>query len=174
VTEELDIPDPSDRTMQRLEAVAIFDEWVPQWREMVGPVQRDGWELGWLDLATPPAGALLADFADGEDSMEATALPWRDKGDYVLLRPEARDVWTRVLPAFPATYTVEALVLTAPADSDQGVRRWRVLTADEQPVSVTERDGSNPRPWLLRENCIYHVSHDIEGGWEVWARGEAA
>ncbi|WP_221457320.1 hypothetical protein [Saccharothrix tamanrassetensis] len=71
----------------------------------------------------------------------------------------------RALPTWPASYTVEAFVLTTPVDTDNGVRRWQVHTADERPVALTDRDGTNPRAWLLRENCFHDISHDdVEGG----------
>lgn len=44
------------------------------------------------------------------------------------------------------------------------------LTADEQSVMFTDYDGGNPRPWLLWENCVCDITHDIEGGGAVWAR----
>lgn len=48
-----------------------------------------------------------------------------------------------------------------------------MLTADEQPVMFNNADSTNPRPWLLRENCVYDITHDIEGGWEVCAHDDA-
>lgn len=73
--------------MWRLEAVEAFDEWFPQWRSVIGGSSRDGWAVGWLDLTTPLAGVLLADFADDEDSKEAEALSWQENQTYFLLRP---------------------------------------------------------------------------------------
>lgn len=45
-----------------------------------------------------------------------------------------------------------------------------MLTADERPVLLTDTDGGNPRPWLLREGVVYDIAHDTEGGWEIWGR----
>jgi hypothetical protein len=160
-----DAPDPSDRTMWRLEALEAFDEWLPQWRSMVGQPSRNGWQLGWLDPTTPPAGALLAKFADAAQSTEATALPWREPGPYYLLRPpEISNVWTRVLPRYPATYTVEAVGLTSPAEPDRDIRRWNVLTAQERPVTLTDADSAHPRAWLLREDLVYDIGSSQDTG----------
>jgi hypothetical protein len=82
-----DSPDPSDRTIQRLEAVEAFDEWFPRWRSIVGESQRNGWALGWLDPATPLAGGLLAEPADADGQQEVEPLPMQPEQIYYLLRP---------------------------------------------------------------------------------------
>jgi hypothetical protein len=75
-----------------------------------------------------PAGVLLAEFTDDEERRDAHPLPWQDNQTYFLRRPpEAPEVWTRVLPRHPVSDDVEAIVLTAAADPDAGVRRWSVL-----------------------------------------------
>jgi hypothetical protein len=76
-----DHADHADRTMRRLELVQPFDEWFPQWRTMVGESRREGWPIGWLDPSTSVAGAPLEDYSEGETSIEATALPWREQRD---------------------------------------------------------------------------------------------
>jgi hypothetical protein len=69
---------------------------------------------------------LLADFTDDEECRDARPLPWQDNQTYFLRRPpEAPEVWTRVLPRHPVTDDVEAIVLTAAADPDAGVRLER-------------------------------------------------
>lgn len=56
-----------------------------------------------LDLSTAPAGAVLDEFAEDKRAKEATALLWRVQQHYFLLRPpEAREVWTRMLPRYLA------------------------------------------------------------------------
>lgn len=173
-----DKPDPSDRTMRRLEMVEAFDEFFPRWRSVLasGSTQCEGWPLGRLDVDTGPAGVLVAEAADADAHPEDAALPWREDRIYCLLRRrEAREHWARVLPRYPLAYAVEAIVLTTPAQADHdGVRRWQALTVDERPVMLTDSDGANPRPWLLRDNRVYDVNHDIEHGWQVWVRQESA
>lgn len=166
---DLDAPDPSDRTIQRLELVEAFGEFFPRW--------RDGWPVGWLDLGAGPAGALLAEAIGAGGRQEATALPWREDWVYRLVRPrEVRECWVRVLPrrplARPVDYAVEAMVLTVPVEADEGVRCWQVLTEAGRPVMLTDAGGGAPRPWLLRGDCVYDLDHDIEHGWRVWARDE--
>ena len=58
-----DKPEPNDWTARRLKAVEAFGQWLPGWRGVLGElgeVRRDGWHVGWLDPATPPAEARLA------------------------------------------------------------------------------------------------------------------
>lgn len=172
---DLDVPDPSDRTMQLLEMVEALDEFFPRSILANASTGRDGWPLGWLDLGTGPAGALTeAAHADAEH--QAVTLPWREDRIYCLLRPrQARERWARVLPRYPLSYAVEAIVLTASVQAGHGcLRRWQVLTVDERPVMLTDPGGANPRPWLLQENCVYDLDHDIDYGWRVWAREESA
>lgn len=140
---------------------------------MIGEKERDGWRLGWLGLGPGLAGVLLAEAADGRQ--EAVALPWWEDRVYGLLRPAAaRERWVRVISHHPITHAIDAMVSTALVDAGQGVRRWQALTADGWPVMLSDSDGRHPRPWLLREDCIYELSYDIEHGWQVWARAESA
>ncbi|WP_158889097.1 hypothetical protein [Amycolatopsis anabasis] len=166
-----DTPDPADRTMQRLEMVTAFDEVFPQWRSYVaGECQREGVPLGWMGAETAAAGAVLAELGEGEQNPEAVPLIWHARRRYLILRtPEAPELWVRALPAFPVTYSVEALLLTREIESERGVRRWQLLTAAEDPVLLTDHStGGRARPWLLRDDMSYDLEHDIEGGWKVF------
>ncbi|MBO0875955.1 MAG: hypothetical protein J2P19_21445, partial [Pseudonocardia sp.] len=86
----------------------------------------------------------------------------------------ARERWVRVISQHPITHAIDAMVFTALVDADQGVRRWQALTVDAESVMLSDSDGRNPRPWLLREDCIYELNYDIEHGWQVWARADSA
>lgn len=167
-----DIPDPADRTVQRLEMAAEFDEWFPQWRSIVADVatcQRAGVPMGWISPDTAPSGAVLADLRDDDQHPEAVALTWKATQRYLILRtPEAPEVWVRALWRWPATYVAEAVLLTREIEPDRGVRCWRLLTDEEDSVLLTDTStGGRPRPWLLRGDASYDLEHDIEGGWQL-------
>lgn len=137
----------------------------------IGRVRR--WDL--VEAFDEPglAGALLAEATDGRH--DVVALPWCEDRVYGLLSPAvARERWVRVVSRLSIACATDAMVFTALVDADEGVRRWQALTVDAWPVLLTDCDGRNPRPWLLREDCVYHVDYDIEHGWQVWARTEDA
>lgn len=162
-----DTPDPADRTMQRLETATALDEVFPQWRSYVGESQRDGVPLGWVAADTAPAGAMPAELGEDEQAPEAVPLSWEAGQTYLVLRtPEAPEVWVR---AYPVTYNAEAMLFTREIEPDRGTRRWQLLTAEENPVLLTDTaTRGRPRPWLLREDASYDLEHDIEGGWQVF------
>lgn len=168
-----DAPDAADRTMQRLEMVAGFDEVFPQWRTYVGvgECQREGTPIGHVvEPGSGPAGVMLDDLGDDEEAPDAGPLTWHAKRGYLILRtPEAPELWVRALRAYPATYHVEAVLLTRVIEPDRGVRRWHVHDAEDQPVLLADpAAGGRPRPWVLREDLSFDLEYDVEHGWQVW------
>lgn len=167
------VPDPSDRTGAAVGPSRGVRRASRAVLSVIGEQEGDGWPLGWLGLGAGLAGALLAEATDGRH--EVVALPWCEDRAYGLLRPAvARERWVRVVSRLSIACATDAMVFTALVDADQGVRRWQALTVDAWPVLLTDSDGRNPRPWLLREDCVYHLDYDVEHGWQVWAQTEDA
>uniref|UniRef100_UPI003F496A9E hypothetical protein n=1 Tax=Amycolatopsis sp. CA-096443 TaxID=3239919 RepID=UPI003F496A9E len=165
-----DIPDPDDRTMQRLELTAALDEGFPQWRSYIGEMQRSGIPLGWMDTTTAPAGVELANIGEDEQNPDAAPLTWQSHQGYLILRTsEAPEQWVRAVRRRPLGYDVEAVLLTRELEPERGTRRWQVITADDTPARLTDHtDGGEARPWVLREDTSYDLEHDLEGGWQIF------
>lgn len=164
--DDLDAPDPGDHTMLRLEVTEALERAAPgMLRGLADLSQRKGTTLGGLDDATPPAGTPLDTAVDaaaprplGMPTVRGFALAWD--------LPELPGEWARGASNGFA-YQLDAALHTAAVDQEDGVRRWMLLTADGTPVMLS---GDGGRPWLVREDHIYDVEHDIEGGWTIWAR----
>lgn len=70
----------------------------------------------------------------------------------------------------PGSYSLEAALLTRELDPHRGVHRWQLLTADEQPVQLTDDSAGRDRlrDWVLHADTAYQLEHDVEGGWRVY------
>jgi hypothetical protein len=145
-----DLPVQNDWTLKRLEMIEAFDQFWPGFSQRLATIdcQREGTPIGHVvEPGSGPAGVMLHDFGADKQVPDAGPLAWHAKRGYLILRaPEAPELWVRALRAYPATYQVEAVLLTRLIEPDRGVRRWHAHDAEDQPVLLAGPRHRRPAP----------------------------